>query len=159
MKQIRYACFSDAIRDGAKLKPQAFVSYWSSQGTCAIGAGLHAMHLEDEYTKLGLVSIFEDQMCETFPYMNTLGKCPARAEWWQPKLLICICQRSTRSLLKQIHHLNDYHEWSRERIADWLFEEEEKLGFVTIDTEASNAQMISKPSPVESLDVVGSELT
>ncbi len=47
-----------------------------------------------------------------------------------------------------IRHLNDQHEWTREQIADWLYAEEEKLGFVTvIESEALKPEMIAEQQP------------
>lgn len=153
MSQKQYCCFSEAMIDGAALGEQLFMMYQQGNNTCAVAAGLLAMFLNKQWN--GIVSVYSDEMLQLFPYMKSQSKCPARARWWQIwKLPICICQGSmgTRSLVKQCEHLNDFHRWSREAIADWLFLEEEKLGFVTL-TETRD-ELSVETVDAESQDVV-----
>jgi hypothetical protein len=131
MKQ--FCSFSEAIREGAKLKPQVRVAYYSREGTCAIGAGLHAMFTED--ATADHLYHFEVEAVSEFPYLSESVKCPVH-RWWN---LASICRSARRSRIRMISHLNDYHEWTRERIADWLESEEEKLGYVTLVESAPNA--------------------
>lgn len=122
----RYPVFSDAIRAGAKLRQQAQVSVIDDRGrTCAIGAGLHAMG----YKK----SVMLDQSLNgdyqlasgPYPYLKQLSCCP------YPECDLEL-DESKRDLLLLITHLNDSHHWTREAIASWLSDEEEKLGMVVI---------------------------
>jgi hypothetical protein len=48
-------------------------------------------------------------------------------------------------------HLNNKHKWSRERIADWLETEEEKLGYVLLSEETSNS--VSEGAPCSNVTV------
>ncbi|MEK6280291.1 MAG: hypothetical protein AABN95_08030 [Acidobacteriota bacterium] len=112
----RYCCFSEAIRDGAKMTPHgsAYIFINERGGTCALGAGAFALGLDlkmDRYTALKAI----------FPYLNEASICPA-CELKETIDLIAAC-------------LFDRHGWTREAIADWLYAEEEKLGFVTLCTE------------------------
>lgn len=123
--QKQYCCFSEAIRDGAKLRPKS-TGHSRSQGigSCVLIAGLEAI--------TGSREIDEDYktVSKLFSYLKTLSRCPA------PNTGLCVYGERQTELLTLIWHLNDSsHDWSREAIADWLYAEEEKLGFVTIDTE------------------------
>jgi hypothetical protein len=55
-----------------------------------------------------------------------------------------------------IWHLNDHHGWTREQIADWLYSEEEKLGFVTLVEAEPFNEMSPKISTVEQHGAVSS---
>ena len=113
-----YCTFSEAIREGAKLRPQAFEEYYIDGGSCAVGAAAEAMGFGE-----GCVAEAEN----TFAYMQAAGvDCPA-------------CKR-INSLLGTCTHLNDVHKWTREHIADWLEAEEEKLGYITLIDEKEEAQ-------------------
>src|ERR1051325_2910153 len=99
-----YCTFSEAIREGAKLRPQAFNEYYIDGGSCAVGAAAEAMGFDK-------VRMVEAE--NAFAYMQAAGvDCPA-------------CKR-INSLLGVCTHLNDTHRWTREQIADWLETEEEK---------------------------------
>lgn len=111
-----YCSFSEAIREGAKVRPQAFDSYFNSGGSCAYGAGLEAM--------TGRITAAPSLVVEQFRYLMDSGAtCPA-----------CLSDEAEpyKTIAKVIFHLNDDHQWTREQIADWLESEEEKLGYVTI---------------------------
>ena len=111
-----FASFSEAIREGAKLRPQAFGAYFDGGTSCAVGAAHEAITGKAEDSDA--VALTEG----SFPYMqlcNNKATCPQ-------------CTAAIGSLLSTVTHLNDEHKWTRERIADWLETEEEKLGFVTV---------------------------
>lgn len=117
-----YACFSAAIRDGAKLREQGRGSLFRSDTTCAIGAGLEAIGGEELLeVALKATDFYAGRL---FPYLETESKCP-EAECTDES---SVCD----SLTNLIWHLNDYHYWTREQIADWLDAKEEKLGFTTL---------------------------
>lgn len=119
----QYAYFSAAIRDGAKLRPQAYHEE-SGYGSCAIEAGCHAM--------TGVAETAYRLIERVYPYMGTaLAPCPAiscKSDSWRDWSV----PGRVGKLTSLCWHLNDYHNWSREHIADWLYAEEEKLGFVTL---------------------------
>jgi len=138
-----YCTFSEAIREGAALRPQAFGVLRDGKGTanistCAYAAGYEAI--------TGEVFWSEDQLylavASLFPYMDLdAPRCPSEAceerlvadiEWDMGDLVI---------------HLNDTHEWTREQIADWLEAEEEKLGFVLLSEEEPNCLSITDREP------------
>lgn len=119
--QKHYAYFSAAIRDGAKLRPQAFGApeYRPREGTsCVIEAGAHAMR--GRFREATTASFYR-YLSTAYPYLLSFADCPA-AE----------CTTYGREVLNLCWHLNDTHEWTREAIADWLYVKEEKLGFVTV---------------------------
>lgn len=121
---------SDAIREGAKLRPQAIrdlFSHRTSQGflsgskvgSCALGAACEALNLvhapvDSDAFNWGSATqswaVF-DKLLAYYPGLRKrdgfLITCP-----------VCSAQRST--LENMIAELNDSHGWSREAIADWL---------------------------------------
>jgi hypothetical protein len=129
--QKQYAYFSAAIRDGAKLRPQAvegrgFSSQYARGESCGIAAGLEALYGREVLRE----DLAGKRVFEAFPYMDRHTVCPIEG-----------CEFSLGFLGPTLYevtwHLNDEHHWTREAIADWLFLEEEKLGFVTLtETEA-----------------------
>lgn len=119
----RYCTFSEAIREGAKLAPQIFDILATAKGTCAIGAGGHAIF---ESMQMWSINLY-DYMRDEYPYLyEVVPTCPVSE---------CSYPGNGRNLENTIIHLNDYHKLSREDIADWLSLEEEKLGYVIISEE------------------------
>lgn len=87
---------SEAIRLGSMLHPQCFdvlehVVDGKTVGTCAIGAASEAGY--------------------DISYRNIVG---------EHDLLMCPSCPELHDLQEIIEHLNDYHRWTRERIADWI---------------------------------------
>lgn len=120
-----FCSFSEAIREGAKLRPQAFDDpdeKTRNGNSCAIEAGLEA--IRGRYRRADSDSVY-NFITLLFPYLDNRTKCPASE---------CGGGRFAYigSLRMLIWHLNDTHKWTREAIADWLESEEEKLGFVTV---------------------------
>jgi len=100
---------SEAIRIGSKLSPQAFGELAERRGTilarCVWGAAV-----------AGAVSKGIDQQRhadEVFPIVKHLVSCPA-------------CEHPTTTIHLTMIHLNDKHRWTREAIADWVEQFEEK---------------------------------
>lgn len=91
---------SEAIRLGATMKPQCFGAEKSDDGgSCARGAAADAFGVADWFSIPREVLRFA---CDT-----TVG-CPN-------------CDRDPSTLGSIIaYHLNDYHKWTREQIADWV---------------------------------------
>lgn len=101
---------ASAIRAGAVRRPeQAFGDYFvGRRASCALGAAYEGMYrLADDMSGRrptnDLVTFFD---CLEGP----IHGCPVDG-----------C-RKRLMLSAMIVHLNDHHEWSRERIADWLEE-------------------------------------
>jgi hypothetical protein len=92
---------SEAILLGSTLAPQGFWRFMNSDGhTCAVGAALQAVGAE-----LSDVSSWEQ-----FPILNTVGiTCPE-----------CGRKPSRHPMYYLVSHINDYHRWSREKIAEWV---------------------------------------
>lgn len=113
-----FCSFSEAIREGAKIRPQGFGELVVGGKTCAIGAGLEAM---------GYADIGDSWLdaARKYPYLAS-----RLADGFPCPVSECFCR--PEYLYRVVIHLNDHHRWTREAIADWLESEEEKLGFVTL---------------------------
>ena len=108
---------SEAIREGAKLRPQNVRGGFFLQGkSCAIGAASEA---------IGNVLYGADRSCPAshneapsviWPILKTWMKCP------------CNGVRCEGSLDGIIYTLNDNHNWSREAISEFVETVERKLG-------------------------------
>ena len=107
---------SQAMREGAKLHPQAFGKLRKSCGgsycTCALGAALEATGVKPKGFTYNL-------LVEKFPFLMIYGqhtngvvKTATNPMTGQPTLLRHV-----------IANLNDTHKWTREAIADWLEEQ------------------------------------
>lgn len=129
---MKHFCFSEAIRDGAKRRPQGFNFYFSEGGSCAFGAAMEAIFEVRDETPGACVRLY--------PYLdNRSGPCPA-------------CKKRANvyvSVSSMIFHLNDEHKWTREQIADFVEQYEESIGFVTI------SESVESPSLSKSQVTVG----
>lgn len=108
---------SEAIRAGAKLHPQCFGKLfladrhpigeqpWRIGGqivaTCALGAASEALG-ED------LLQLQEDNLHLHYPWGTDYVNCPT-----------CTAAHAG-PVFSIIAHLNDFHKWTREQIADWI---------------------------------------
>lgn len=104
--------FSEAIRLGAMLKPQAFgVIYGNNGGTCALGAAADALGRLDDLSREVVPSLSNiwppewDIVSQADPVRRL--RCPD-----------CFRRYSTAGVVAM--HLNDLHCWTREAIADWV---------------------------------------
>lgn len=93
---------SEAIRLGAMLKPQAFGTWFDGEGTCALGAAIDALGITESNVLLLAQTIVGR------------ARCP-----------VCGCDGAQFHL---VPHLNDDHHWTRERIADWVEQQEQSIG-------------------------------
>jgi hypothetical protein len=112
-----YASFAEAIREGAKIRPQTFGVMRKDNASCAFGAGYEAMNGS-------LENVSTDPVEDYYRYLTNAADCPIEG-----------CDEGCSDqpqLTDIIIHLNDGHQWTREAIADWLETEEEKLGFITV---------------------------
>ena len=101
---------ASAIRAGASRRPeQAFGDYFvGRRASCALGAAYEGMYrlaanMDGQRPTKDLTAFFD---C----LEGIIRSCPV--EGCKKRLL----------LSAMIVHLNDHHEWSREKIADWLEE-------------------------------------
>ena len=96
---------SQAIRLGATFRDQCFGHFFQYGKSCAIGAAMEAVGLDqNQYDDLG----------KRFPIMNQRVNAPK-------ELLYCYCFMNLAAILWR---LNDRLHWSREKIADWVEEQE-----------------------------------
>lgn len=102
--------FSEAIRLGSTLKPKAKGAIFDGVGTCAYGAALDAVGLLVEGG--GFVAI--KSLAWGWMYEKSCD-CPA-------------CNLGEMEIAYVVTHLNDSHDWSRERIADFVAELEIRFG-------------------------------
>lgn len=92
--------FSEAIRLGATLRPQAYGRLFDRGRSCAIGAAYEAAGVSDSHSVL--------------------------PEGWFDFLIRqggqqCVeCGELLTDNYKAISHMNDFHFWTRERIADFV---------------------------------------
>ena len=126
--------FSEAMRIGAAMKPQTFGSYSDGHGTCAIGAMWDAFNTQ---AQLKRQELYNNAFVFAEKELTSKEPCPAcgifREFPTQPNNLI--------------PHLNDYHKWSREAIADWLETMEVKYSIrpmVTPEPESCDVPMTNK---------------
>ena len=55
-----------------------------------------------------------------------------------------LCSQGARAIRDVTMDLNDHHKWTREQIANWLEQEEEKLGYVTlVEKEAEESELVT----------------
>lgn len=109
---------SEAIRLGAMMGPQVRGTFSKGNATCALGAAALAGGCRFELPREGAFPTRGNRpatMSVIFPYEWMVIKqehvCPEphRVRFRKPMLVS-----------RLIPHLNDYHGWSRERIADWV---------------------------------------
>lgn len=112
---------SEAIRLGSMLHPQHYGTLTKRQGgkvvaTCALGAALQAGYLFVEMFDCGGAT------------------CPVSG---------CVSSRERVSVASVIGHLNDFHRWTREQIADWVESEELNLWDLRYQRRASTKRDVS----------------
>ena len=103
-----------AIRLGAARRPQCFGSYFDERGgSCALGAAYDGMYeLPRQAREPG--EIVPRHLERLFTCLEDVVKrCPEKAEG-------AAC-RKRLPLGAMIVHLNDDHGWTREQIAEWLW--------------------------------------
>ena len=109
---------SEAIRLGAMMGPQAFGKFMDGDSMCALYGAALAGGLD--LTKEGFIHF----MPKHFPiFVKTAPKLP------------CECGAvygSDNDTGDVVHHLNDYHHWTRERIARWVESVENAIEMDTV---------------------------
>ena len=100
---------SEAIRLGAMLSPQGFATGHPTR-RCALEAALDAVRGPGKH--LGWKGDLDYVAIERlWPIVSRRAVCPVHCE---------LGQRRSWVLLGVVWHLNDFHRWTRERIADWV---------------------------------------
>jgi hypothetical protein len=102
---------SKAIREGAKLRPQAFGAYVCGDATCVEGAAIDGLNGR-KMPNMGLA--VTDTLRAHYPFMTQDADCPVCGDEYAANV-DCV-----------MVHLNDAHRWSREQIADWVEQFETK---------------------------------
>ena len=133
---------SEAIREGSKLSKQAFGNLLRADGSgdrCALGAAYHAAGINMILTNgarflTGEVYIPQDASSpfQIFPIFFKSVDLPCD----------CHSNNSGYNVFGAVPHLNDYHRWSREAIAEWVETVEDKLESIDIPPE-------QEPTPID----------
>lgn len=103
---------SEAIRLGLKLRPQcrgSFFTYGKLEGSCVLGAAYEGYY----GTRGTTMESVADSLSQRFPILRQLVDRALVPD--------CIKNENDRHLLNNVvTTLNDYKEWTREEIADWV---------------------------------------
>lgn len=110
--------YSEAILMGSNLTEQAF-GYWigTDGKACANGAAMQAagFTIKDMKNNVEIIRMIKDRFPEADAKL-LIDSCPG-----VPEQAIYRCQSYRRhSLLSLVIHLNDFHQWTRPRIAYWI---------------------------------------
>lgn len=102
---------SEAISLGAMLRPQAFGELVEEIapgvfGTCAFGAAEEAISHDFEIGVADATSEIASVYAVYGPLLKRWSLCP-------------VCTHG-EEIAQIVHHLNDWHRWTRERIAEWV---------------------------------------
>lgn len=144
---------SEAIFLGASLTKQAVNKFFVREhgvvvSTCAIGGALIAINALEE------IGDFGDEN-------NDFNVTPAIRKRWSwalddfitPQLFHQPCPAHClgflRTPVEMIAHLNDNHEWSRERIADWVATIEPKDEPTPVELEKISTEFTGNPQEKE----------
>lgn len=118
---------SEAIREGSKIRPQIRgkgdfgFNEFRQICSCAMGAAFEATGLVN-VIDTGLdwpvyaagPTITLDKLFELWPVLNVMVDSPVEpCDMCYPKV-------HKKSVARIITHINDYHDWTREQIADWV---------------------------------------
>ena len=107
---------SEAIRAGAKLRPQAFFMMFDGVGSCALGAAYEAV----------TGKVLDDFFVVSW---SLLGLSPGVLD---------------HNLWKAITEMNDKKRMTREEIADWVEEQERKQGLWRESDEAYTKRVLGE---------------
>ena len=123
---------SEAIRLGAMMTPQARGVVEDTDGSrCSLGSAWLAAGLQIHEGHLSGGGL------GTRPYSGGSHQYVVVPEGWFKLMELYVpCPEctavlaGTRTISEQIPHLNDFHRWSRERIADWVELIERQRGLI-----------------------------
>jgi hypothetical protein len=127
---------SEAMILGSMLHPQAFGEFIDEDGNaCALQAVMDAVSDEGELS--------DKKLEETFPILRNIpsGNLPRH----RVKCPACIFP-NRQSVKNLIMHLNDGHEWTRERIAEHIQKLELKWGYGA--PQPQDPDPYRKPEPI-----------
>lgn len=126
--------FSEAMRLGAMLGPQAFGYDFSGEedaASCAFGAAVSGAGLQ-----IKSVQSVEDEEPEVVgellraKYARIAGYVLLPPEWGSLRIIKAECCvagcKYNDCVLGVVTHLNDNHRWTRQEIADWVEQFEEQ---------------------------------
>jgi hypothetical protein len=108
---------SEAIRLGAMLRPQGYDGLRQGGKSCALGAALDACGIAEHDDP----DFDYHRLRQLFPLLNREAHCPACSRptgWWRR------WRGKEYDVEDVVVHLNDDHEWKRERIAEWVVTQE-----------------------------------
>lgn len=126
--------FAEAIRLGSVLRPQAFGDTFGTkkrwfrkpvQTSCALGAAIEAAGVQflpdtGSGTNIPVRGAVSTGMAWMFP-----------PEWnFTSAHELCPVCRVNSTIIGLVEHLNDYHKWSRQDIAEWVEPVEVRLAGV-----------------------------
>ena len=110
---------SEAIRLGAMLKPQAFGIMFNNGGTCALGAAADALGRLDDIDR-EVVPFMSEIWPPEWNISTQLGGNLAAIILSKERIRCPDCTRIYHAVGSVVMHLNDFHCWTREAIADWV---------------------------------------
>lgn len=120
--------FSEAIRLGSLLRPQAFYEYASADGrTCALGAAMEAVGVTPRYGEgMSGEEVMYKELQTTADWLEWRRDMTGK----NPPCPVCgdmeyhghtpdgqVVKRNVSSV---VIHLNNDHRWTREQIAEWV---------------------------------------
>lgn len=100
---------SEAIRLGAMLRPQAFGTYFSDGGSCAIAAAMEALGIASYSRDHGTLFDSHRSLAKRYPMLSKLRVVPP-----------VDVNTDAPNVSNVIVRLNNDHYWTREQIADWI---------------------------------------
>ncbi len=125
--------FSEAIRLGGMMTPKAIHLFYDSDngGMCVQGAALDAigkMRKVDNNDPLPVDYHPHDEIAYAWPEIST------HVKFKDIPREVRHVQGNYRSILRIATHLNNFTNWTRERIADWVATMEDKYIFPQVET-------------------------
>lgn len=134
---------SEAIREGARLAPQAFGMMFVKGGTCAIGAAAEHLWMVGKLSMSNPTFASFDHLEPFFPLMTRRGvKLPCHCKYVNTHDVM-MSEEYAETVSLFIAHLNDIHRWSREAIAEWVETIEKNL-----ETEQAPGPRLGEPNAV-----------
>lgn len=108
--------FSEAIRLGAMIRPQAFFTLFDleTQSSCALGAAAEAIGVLDLTAQNRFIENAKTLVPREWKWAKQTVECPECGTDWVSE---CFLGSDVQGVLV---HLNNDHRWTRERIADWV---------------------------------------
>ena len=104
----------------------------SSLKKCALAAAYSAATGTDEAVDGGTVY---KTLAKLYPVGSQICKCPVDG---------CASSIMGTTIIDMIPHINDHHQWTREKIADWVATFEDKMLGKSKDKAESEAEKIMK---------------